>query len=100
LTKVLYSNKALARQAWRLRLDETANLRHILATSADYKKDTLEILLATTLEAVVGAVFIDKKHSLHDTIPFLTALGLNISEKNTPKLYVLPFCTCPLPPHP
>ncbi|CEN59248.1 hypothetical protein ASPCAL01700 [Aspergillus calidoustus] len=85
LTKVLYSNKALARQAWRLRLDETANLRHILATSADYKKDTLEILLATTLEAVVGAVFIDKKHSLHDTIPFLTALGLNISEKNTPK---------------
>jgi dsRNA-specific ribonuclease len=90
----MYTSKALARQAWKLRLDEATDLRHLMAKASDFNKQTLDHCLANTLEAVVGAVFIDKKQSLVDTIPFLEALGLTISEKNLPKLYgqtILPF---------
>jgi hypothetical protein len=60
-----------------------------MAAASDFNKQTLDYLLAISLEAVVGAVFIDKKRSLPDTIPFLEGLGLAISEKNLPKLYGL-----------
>ncbi|KAL3482612.1 hypothetical protein BJX62DRAFT_221376 [Aspergillus germanicus] len=89
ILRMMYSHKALARQAWNLRLDEATDLRHIMAAASDFNKQTLDYLLAISLEAVVGAVFIDKKRSLPDIIPFLEALGLAISEKNMPKLYGL-----------
>ncbi|KAJ0415824.1 hypothetical protein BJY00DRAFT_292942 [Aspergillus carlsbadensis] len=85
MLKVMYSNKALARHAWKIRLDETTDLRSVMATATDFRKETLDRLLANVMEAVVGAVYISKKHNLDDTIAFLKALGLDFSEKTVPQ---------------
>ncbi|KAL2826338.1 ribonuclease III domain-containing protein [Aspergillus pseudoustus] len=83
LISKLYNNEVLAGHAWKLHIDEYSSLRDCMASARDYNKLHCDTYLATVMEAIVGAVFINKQFNLDATIPIITALGLAIPDKGT-----------------